>query len=390
MQYQKGKKVLFIAKKIPWANKDGESIVIHNDMDFFHQKGFEISFFGINTKKHFVKDVSHNIPNFIKSFEFEYINTLSIFRLIYLFFFKNKTWYLQRFYSKKIQKKLNDFILNNHFDIIIFEGLPCTLYHINHPVKLIYRAHNVEHLLWKTKKDFLYNMQNPILKKVIYYFYKNMEQLLRKYENTYLNKFDLIATLSKVDSNYFNSYYQNVKTLPIFIGDSILVKRNVERKLKLVILGSMDWQPNLEGTKWFLTNVWNELNHELFELTIAGKGAIDLFKMYSNIHFNEHWQNFEEIKRQNDIMIVPLFSGGGIRIKILEAIQHQLPIITTKKGMEGIEVNDSILISNSENEFIEILNTLEQNRNQLIEIQEKMLDLHLKFKENSLKLETWI
>lgn len=390
MQYQKGKKVLFIAKKIPWSNNDGESIVIQKDMDFFHQKGFEIFFFGINTKKHFVKDVSHNIPNYIKSYESEFINTFSFFRLFFLFIFKNKTWYLDRFYSLKIHQKLNDFISINNFDIIVYEGLPCTLYQNHFSGKLIYRAHNVENLLWKTKKDFLYNMSNPILKKVFYFFYKNIEQLLNNYENTYLNNFDLIATLSNVDANYFNNYYQNVKTLPIFIGDSILAKRNVEPKLKLVILGSMDWQPNLEGTKWFLKNVWNELNHELFELTIAGKGAIEIFKMYSNIHFNEHWQNFEEIKRQNDILIVPLFSGGGIRIKILEAIQYQLPIISTKKGIEGIEVNTSISIADSKDEFKEILNTLEQNRNQLIEIQEKMLDLHLNFKENSLKLETWI
>jgi glycosyltransferase involved in cell wall biosynthesis len=178
--------------------------------------------------------------------------------------------------------------------------------------------------------------------------------------------------------------------LPIFIGDSILAKRNVEPKLKLVILGSMDWQPNLEGTKWFLKNVWNELNHELFELTIAGKGAFEIFKNETTLNFNEYWQNFEEIKSQYDILIVPLFSGGGIRIKILEAIQYQLPIISTKKGIEGIEVNTSISIADSKDEFKEILNTLEQNRNQLLEIQEKMLDLHLNFKENSLKLETWI
>jgi hypothetical protein len=39
-------------------------------------------------------------------------------------------------------------------------------------------------------------MPNPILKKVFYFFYRNIEQLLNNYENTYLNNFDLIATLS--------------------------------------------------------------------------------------------------------------------------------------------------------------------------------------------------
>jgi hypothetical protein len=82
----------------------------------------------------------------------------------------------------------------------------------------------------------------------------------------------------------------------------------MEPKLKLVILGSMDWQPNLEGTKWFLKNVWNELNHELFELTIAGKGAFEIFKNEFGLKYkksnlrtgekiHEIMASFEEIKR---------------------------------------------------------------------------------------------
>lgn len=390
MQTIKSKKVLFIAKKIPWANQDGESIVVQKDIDFFHQKGYEIYFFGINTKKHFVEDVSQKIPNFIQNYETEYINTLSIFRLIFLFIFKNKTWYLNRFYSKKTQRKLNNLMSLNDFDAIIYEGLPCTLYEATNSSKLIYRAHNIENVLWKTKADFLnFNKSSffNYFKKIIYL---NIEKNIRHYEQKQLIRFDLIATLSDIDSNYFKNLYKFVKKAPIFIGEAIQIKRNQESKLKIVILGSMDWQPNIAGSKWFIQNVWKNLNPNEFELTIAGKGATKIFNNIPNLKFDEYWNHFDEIKEKYDVLIVPLFSGGGIRIKILEAIQYQLPLISTTKGIEGIIIDSSIYIANSKEDFIQVLNMISQNRNQLDEIQKKMLNLHLSFKENNLKLDAWI
>ena len=66
---------------------------------------------------------------------------------------------------------------------------------------------------------------------------------------------------------------------------------------------------------------------------------------------------------QNAIMIVPLFSGSGMRIKIIEGMAMEKAIISTSIGAEGIEYTDGkdILIADDEEAFIKYINTLLNN-----------------------------
>ena len=90
------------------------------------------------------------------------------------------------------------------------------------------------------------------------------------------------------------------------------------------------------------------------ELHLAGKNMPNWFsgEKYEGIVNHKEVENAIEFMNNMDIMLVPLFSAGGIRVKIIEGMALSKPIISTSIGAEGIEHNENIKIANNEDEFI--------------------------------------
>ena len=118
----------------------------------------------------------------------------------------------------------------------------------------------------------------------------------------------------------------------------------IGNELKVYHIGSMDWLPNLEAINSFIENTLPTVLIEFpnFEFHIAGR------KMPSSLHDKKipgvvSWgevESSEAFARNFQIMIVPLLSGSGIRIKILEAFAMGMAVISTEQGIRGIDVDD--------------------------------------------------
>ncbi len=123
----------------------------------------------------------------------------------------------------------------------------------------------------------------------------------------------------------------------------------------------MDWAPNIEGVQWFLQHVWNVVQPQLdnVSLYLAGKNMPPSLrsKESENLHIVGEVEDVTLFSLEKNIMIVPLLSGAGIRIKILEAMALGKTIITTNIGAEGIGATHrlNILIANTVEEFIATL-----------------------------------
>jgi glycosyltransferase involved in cell wall biosynthesis len=134
-------------------------------------------------------------------------------------------------------------------------------------------------------------------------------------------------------------------------------------------IGSLEWMPNREALEWFLSDIWPSLksNHPDLEFYVAGKKMPDSVK---NIRENGVFMLGEvdsatEFIADKGVCIVPLLSGSGIRIKILEAMSAGKVVISTSIGAQGIDYEDgkSILIANTADEFSAALSQLEQDEN---------------------------
>ena len=120
----------------------------------------------------------------------------------------------------------------------------------------------------------------------------------------------------------------------------------------------MDWRPNLEGIEWFLDHCWNMI-HEKFpslKLFLAGRGFPDrlMKRTDPNVKCFGEIMNAQDFMHDKQILIVPLKSGGGMRVKIIQGMALGKTIISTTIGAEGINYTNgkNILIADTPAEIL--------------------------------------
>lgn len=355
---------LVLTKKFPYPPKDGESLLISNFYYSLKSKNHRIDILSFNTIKHFFK-ISE-----LPEYENPYENIWEVYldnrvKLLPAIFnlFSHIPYNISRFINNDFKNKLTEILTANQYDVIIFESI------FLHPfleiankyssAKKIMRAHNVEFEIWQR---LAINEKNPLFK-----FYKNyLSKKLKKYEILAISKYDQVITLTERDLNTY-MLYSNLKSKMVLpAGIKNIEKTNIEikkeTKLKISFIGSLDWMPNLEGLNWFIENCWhkNNLKNTNIELHIAGRNTPEwLFSLNEeNIFIHGEVENSAKFLSSYSLMIVPLLSGGGMRLKILEAMSVGTVVISTELGFEGIEADDNvnILKANTPEEFIEKIN----------------------------------
>jgi glycosyltransferase involved in cell wall biosynthesis len=228
---------------------------------------------------------------------------------------------------------------------------------------IVLRSHNLEFVIWEkiargTKNYF----------KRLYLNY--LADKLRKYELSMLNEVNGIASISEEDRNRFLAFgvRKKIKTIPVGIDLSNYpenTKTNPE--LALFHLGAMDWGPNLEGILWFVETIWPKIHSSFptLKLYLAGRNMpSDLIKANTpNIELIGEVDNAVEFMQSKAIMIVPLLSAGGIRVKIIEGLALGKAVISTTLGAEGLgcEHRKQLMFADRAEEWIEAIQAMIDN-----------------------------
>jgi glycosyltransferase involved in cell wall biosynthesis len=125
----------------------------------------------------------------------------------------------------------------------------------------------------------------------------------------------------------------------------------------LIFTGSFRYRPNYDAMVWFLREIYPRIQTQIpdVRLVITGDHANLPLPPASNVHLTGFVDDVHSLIGQAWISIVPIRSGGGTRLKILEALALRTPVITTSKGAEGLDVqhNEHLLIADSPDAFAE-------------------------------------
>lgn len=125
---------------------------------------------------------------------------------------------------------------------------------------------------------------------------------------------------------------------------------------RITFLGTMLWPPNAEGVMWFAEHVWPLVLAQCPEavLTVIGKqptaAVRGLARRFSGrAEVTGYVADPTALLRETAVFVVPLLSGGGMRVKILDAWLRGLPVVSTTLGAEGIDVRDGddIVLANT-------------------------------------------
>lgn len=377
---------LILTKKFPYPPKDGESLLISNFYKSLKTKNHEIDILSFNTIKHYFKitdlpDIENPYSNIWEIFLDNRVKVLpAIFNL-----FSNIPYNISRFINNDFKKKLFEILSTNIYEVIIFESI------FLHPyleiankyssAKKIMRAHNVEFEIWQRLSI---NEKKPIFK----FYKKYLSKKLKTYEINAISEYDQIITLTERDLNTYLQYskMKSILVLPAGINNigKNEIKITIENNLKISFIGSLDWMPNIEGLNWFIENCWFKYNLKSanIELHIAGRNTPEwlLNLNEKNIFVHGEVKDSAKFLSSCHVMIVPLLSGGGMRLKILEAMSLERLVISTKLGFEGIDVidNEQILVANTPQEFIMKINFCSQYPQKMLTISKNAKELFTK------------
>lgn len=120
-------------------------------------------------------------------------------------------------------------------------------------------------------------------------------------------------------------------------------------KADLVFVGSMDWMPNIDGVVWFIREILPLIHAERPETSVAivgRKPAPEILALAGDrVHVTGTVDDTRPWLWGSRISIVPLRIGGGTRLKIFESMAARTPVVSTKIGAEGLQVDDGSHIS---------------------------------------------
>ena len=268
-----------------------------------------------------------------------------------------ESYHVKRFESNEFKQHLSEILKNERFDIIHVESIFLTPYL---PVirqlsqaPVVLRAHNVEHQIWQRIAS---QTSNPLKR----WYLKHLALTLRAYELEHINLYDGVACITRTDAEFFTSHgcRKPVTDIPFGIASPELADNVGVEENTLFHIGSMDWMPNEESIRWFLREVWPPLHKELpqVRLYLAGrKMPRDLMELQTEgVTVVGEVPDANYFIASKQINVVPLLSGSGIRVKIIEAMSIGKPVVTTTIGAQGIDYTDgeNLLIADTPADFV--------------------------------------
>ncbi len=339
-------KLLILTNKLPYPPRDGGSIATLNMITGMRDTGNAVTCLALNTIKHAfpVNEIPSDLSTTIRFIGVDCDSSVKPLHLLRNLVFSDKPYIAERFILKTYRDKLISLLRHESFDLIQLEG-PYPGHYIKEirkyskaPISL--RAHNVEHLIWKRKAA----NEKSYLKRL---YLRNMALRLEAFELQVVHESDILVTISPTDETYFagRGYAGPVLTLPTGLSLEDYTITPFPPEPTIFFIGALDWLPNQEGLTWFLDEVFGKLIQETPQLRfhIAGRNAPSHFVKklsHKNIVYHGEVTDARLFMQSYRVMVAPLLSGSGIRIKILEAMALGRPVVTTSVGIEGIPAND--------------------------------------------------
>jgi len=358
VQGQSPLRILILLNRVPFPLNDGGAIGTFGFVKGYAAAGAEVHTLAMNTTKHFVEvqtAVAHFRP----------YSTLTLVPLdnrimpvgAMLNLFAAQSYITSRFDSHAYRTALAQLLQQQTFDVVHLDGLPAALYlptlrQLAPRAHLSMRAHNVEHIIWQR----IAAKETNFFKK----WYVSLQAArLKKFEIEAAAAVDTVMAISQEDKDALQHACPkaNVRIVPAGMDIADTPPKGNTGVYPLTFIGSFDWMPNLQGVEWFFSEVWSKLAPVFPDATlqIAGKKMPAHIKALQSPQVQPLGEVADAHRFMLDggVMIVPIVSGSGIRIKILEGMALGKCIIATPIAAEGLGLTneENVLIAANANEF---------------------------------------
>lgn len=295
----------------------------------------------------------------IYGFEFKRNLAKNTFKSLFL----NKSLINIQYYNSEIKKTLNNILFEKDIAFVMCEELAMMNYCNDLNVPVYFDDHNIEYVLMNRAANYNKFPLNLILKREA--------GLIKKEEMKSFKKADKIFTVSDADKELIKGDYKDKVYVVNNTYEKLPQISNVQLKKSIVFVGNVSWKPNLHGLNHFIYNIFPKVLEKdsdiIFEI-IGSSIPKEIKKINSpniNIHENASEKEKNRIIDESKICIVPVYFGGGTRIKILEYWSHYKPVISTTIGAEGLSCSKGTLICDEDSLFADKIIQLINNDDKL-------------------------
>lgn len=288
--------------------------------------------------------------------------------------FTGNPFLIERDNLQPMNAKIREVLAHHSFDVIHADQLSMAQYAWfarqeiqkrpneigNIQPRLIFDAHNAT---W-TILDRM-QIQVPFIFRFLVRFERNK---IKKYEGRLVKNFDCTLAVTDIDKAALllavdqpDEEKNKIPVIPIAVDTKQLSKYpNNNQGNSLLTLGTLHYPPNADGIRWFMQQVFPIVLNQFpdTKLTVIGKNPPqDFFEIAQKhpdlIKITGYVDELDPYLKQARIIVVPVLAGGGMRVRILEAFAHQIAVVTTTIGLEGIDAihNKNVMIGDSPEEF---------------------------------------
>jgi len=262
-----------------------------------------------------------------------------------------------RYQSDALRRLVDALTQREKFDAIVCDFL-FSAPNIPDPGAAILFQHNVESIIWKRHAE---HARSLLLRM---YFQGQYERMLR-YEERVCQAVKRVVAVSDGDAQAMRSLYgvPGIAAVPTGVDTDYFAPppSTLAPMTDLVFLGSMDWRANIDGIRWFVTEVLPLIRRQRPRCSLAVVGRrptseiLRLDQADTRIHVTGTVPDVRSYLWKSAVSIVPLRIGGGTRLKVYEAMAAKIPVVSTSVGAEGLDVCDgeNIALADSAESFAE-------------------------------------
>lgn len=215
--------------------------------------------------------------------------------------------------------------------------------------------------VWQVVERLRKRMQNPMA----HWFLGREIHVVRKQESAACQRAQVVLTVSEQDRQALRAIAGEaaaIEIVPISVDAQnlapVCAARRPQRN-RLLTIGTMFWPPNSEGAIWWLREGYEYLRSECTDVIYDIVGARPpralqrLASRHPGVRLHGYVADALPFWKETSALAVPLLSGGGVRVKILEAMAMGVPVISTTMGCEGLDVRsgEHLLVADTPQAF---------------------------------------
>jgi len=265
-----------------------------------------------------------------------------------------------RLASNKLTAKLEQSVLSTSYDLIQVEGIelmPAVIALLDKQKrarlpKVVFDDHNAEYVL----QQRAYEVDRERLRRWPWAFYSYVQcRRLRRYERNACRRTSATIAVSEedreallgLDSGLDVAVVPNGVDTEYFRGPLLCADSQAEKPCappNLVFTGTMDFRPNIDAMTWFCKSIFPQIIQRVpdVHLYIVGKNPTSRVRELAgpSVTVTGEVEDVRPYLAKAAVYVVPMRYGGGVRLKVLEAMAYGVPIVSTRFGAEGVMVRD--------------------------------------------------